>query len=93
MKNHDQTSKKHLAKVRTMKISMIGPVYPYRGGISHFTTMLAKKLIAAGHEVQVISFKKQYPAWFYPGESDKDYSASRERVDAEYLLTPLIPFP
>ena len=74
-----------------MKITLIGPVYPYRGGISHFTTMLAKKLIAAGHEVQVISFKKQYPAWLYPGESDKDYSPSRERVDAEYLLTPLNP--
>jgi len=74
-----------------MKITLIGPVYPYRGGISHFTTMLAKKLIAAGHEVQVISFKKQYPAWLYPGKSDKDFSPSRERVDAEYLLTPLNP--
>ncbi|MGI5881199.1 MAG: hypothetical protein ACOX6L_11590, partial [Syntrophomonadaceae bacterium] len=52
---------------------------------------LAKKLIEAGHELQVISFKKQYPAWLYPGESDRDYSPGRERVDAEYLLTPLNP--
>jgi len=74
-----------------MKISLIGPVYPYRGGISHFTTILSKKLIAAGHDIQVISFKKQYPAWLYPGESDKDFSPSRERVDAEYLLTPMNP--
>jgi len=74
-----------------MKISMIGPVYPYRGGISHFTTMLAKRLLAAGHELQVVSFKKQYPTWLYPGESDKDFSPSRERVEAEYLLTPLNP--
>jgi glycosyltransferase involved in cell wall biosynthesis len=74
-----------------MKISIIGPVAPYRGGIAHFTTLLAKKLVEAGHEVQVISFKKQYPAWLYPGESDKDYSPGRETVEAVYLLTPLNP--
>ena len=74
-----------------MRLSLLGPVYPYRGGIAHFTTLLAKKLIEAGHEVQVISFKKQYPAWLYPGESDKDHSPGREKVDADYLLTPLNP--
>lgn len=74
-----------------MKISLIGPVFPYRGGIAHFTTLLAKKLKEAGHEVQVISFKKQYPAWLYPGKSDKDTSPEREKVDAEYLIAPLAP--
>ncbi|NLN70614.1 MAG: glycosyltransferase, partial [Chloroflexi bacterium] len=74
-----------------MKIGLAGPVTPYRGGIAHFTTLLAKKLIEAGHDVQVVSFKKQYPAWLYPGENDKDDSPGRERVDAEYLLTPLNP--
>lgn len=74
-----------------MKISLIGPVFPYRGGIAHFTTLLAKKLAEAGHEVQVISFSKQYPAWLYPGKSDKDTSPEREKVDAEYLLAPLSP--
>ena len=48
-------------------------------------------MIEAGHQVQVISFKMQYPAWLYPGESDKDYSPGREKVDAEYLLTPINP--
>ncbi len=74
-----------------MKISMIGPVFPYRGGIAHFTTLLAKKLSEAGHQVQVISFKKQYPAWLYPGKSDKDYSPGREKVPADFILTPLNP--
>ncbi|MDW7755824.1 MAG: glycosyltransferase [Brevefilum sp.] len=74
-----------------MKIGLIGPVYPYRGGIAHFTTLLGKKLIEAGHEVRVISFKKQYPAWLYPGESDKDHSPGRVKVAADYVLTPLNP--
>ena len=75
-----------------MKISLIGPVTPYRGGIAHFTTLLAKQLIDAGHDVQVISFKKQYPKWLYPGESDKDFSPGRETVEAEFLLRPGNPF-
>ena len=74
-----------------MKISVIGPVFPYRGGISHFTTLLVKNLIQEGHNVQTISFKKQYPAWLFPGESDKDYSESREKVEAEFIITPLNP--
>jgi D-inositol-3-phosphate glycosyltransferase len=75
-----------------MRISLVGPVTPYRGGIAHFTTLLAGKLIESGHDVQVVSFKKQYPGWLYPGESDKDYSPGREKVEAEYLLAPLNPF-
>ncbi len=74
-----------------MRLSLIGPVFPYRGGIAHFTTLLARKLIDQGHDIQVVSFKQQYPAWLYPGESDKDYSPGREKVDADYLLTPLNP--
>jgi glycosyltransferase involved in cell wall biosynthesis len=74
-----------------LKITLVGPVYPYRGGIAHFTSMLASKLIEAGHDVQMISFKKQYPLWLYPGKSDKDYSKGRETIDANYLLTPFNP--
>lgn len=74
-----------------MKISLIGPVYPYRGGIAHFTTVLAQKLMAAGHTVQVVSFKSQYPKWLYPGKSDKDFSPGREKVPAVYLLSPINP--
>lgn len=74
-----------------MKITLVGPVYPYRGGIAHFTSMLARKLIDAGHDVQMISFKNQYPMWLYPGKSDKDYSEGRETIDANYLLTPFNP--
>ncbi len=74
-----------------MKITIIGPVTPYRGGIAHFTTLLAAKLTKTGHDVQVISFRKQYPTWLYPGESDKDHSPRRLQVDAGFILSPLNP--
>jgi glycosyltransferase involved in cell wall biosynthesis len=75
-----------------MKIVLIGPVYPYRGGIAHYTASLSLALQRAGHEVITISFRRQYPAFLYPGKSDKDPSEDPVRVDAEYLLDPLYPW-
>lgn len=74
-----------------MKILLFGPVYPYRGGIAHFTTSLALNLADRGHTVDVISFKRQYPKFLYPGKSDKDPSEGREQVPAAYLLNPMSP--
>ena len=31
-----------------MKLILVGPVYPYRGGIAHYTTMLYRELVASG---------------------------------------------
>jgi len=56
-----------------MKISLIGPTYPYRGGISHYTTLLYENL-AKVHDVLFISFKRQYPKFLYPGKTDIDPS-------------------
>lgn len=75
-----------------MKIALIGPVYPYRGGIAHYTTLLAKALQDAGHEVKVISFIRQYPKWLYPGQSDRDPSQEPLTIPATYMLDPLFPW-
>jgi glycosyltransferase involved in cell wall biosynthesis len=71
-----------------MNVTLIGPVYPYRGGIAHYTTQLALTFKSSGHDCNVISFRRQYPAWLYPGSSDKDPSQSSVRVEAEYLIDP-----
>lgn len=73
-----------------MSIVLVGPVYPYRGGIAHFTTQLAQHLMQLA-DVRVISYSRQYPRWLYPGDSDRDPSAQGTRVDAEYLLDALNP--
>jgi D-inositol-3-phosphate glycosyltransferase len=75
-----------------MRISIVGPVYPYRGGISQFTTSFAHELTLSGADVQVMSFQRQYPGWLYPGQSDKDPSMQHDEVSAEYILDPLYPW-
>ena len=75
-----------------MRICLVGPVYPYRGGIAHHTAMLASALEKHNHFVHTISFKRQYPAWLYPGKSDKDPSEHPIRTQAAFILDPFIPW-
>lgn len=50
-----------------MRISIVGPAHPYKGGGAQHTTELAHRLRAAGHAVTVESWRAQYPAFLYPG--------------------------
>jgi glycosyltransferase involved in cell wall biosynthesis len=50
-----------------MKIAIIGPAFPYKGGGAHHTTELARRLADAGHDVTLESWKAQYPSFLYPG--------------------------
>jgi len=74
-----------------MKICLIGPTYPFRGGISHYTTLLFRNL-KKQHQTTFIAFKRQYPKWLYPGETDRDPSKKPIFEDgAIYLLDSLNP--
>ena len=51
-----------------MRIAIVGPTFPYKGGGAHHTTELAHRLAAAGHDVILESWRTQYPSFAYPGE-------------------------
>lgn len=77
-----------------MKICIIGPTWPFRGGIAHYTTLLVKHLREAHHQVRFISYLKQYPKWLYPGNTAMDPSpdSSVLKIDSDRILTPLNPW-
>lgn len=52
-----------------MKIILIGPAHPFRGGISDFNEVLGQHLEEQEHEVILLSFKKQYPKLLFPGKT------------------------
>ena len=56
-----------------MKIALVGPTYPFRGGISHYTTLLYMNL-QKRHDVQFYTFSRSYPKLFYPGDASSDES-------------------
>ncbi|MBL7128903.1 MAG: glycosyltransferase [Ignavibacteria bacterium] len=57
-----------------MKIILVGPVCPYRGGnalyVSHLYDVLKEKF-----DVEVINYKLLYPKIFFPGTSQEDKSS------------------
>lgn len=75
-----------------MRVVLVGPVYPYRGGIAHYTTLLTRTLRAQGCDVLLISFKRQYPRWLFPGQSDRDPTAQPMCIEgARYWIDSLNP--
>jgi glycosyltransferase involved in cell wall biosynthesis len=50
-----------------VRIALIGPAHPYKGGGARHTTELARWLAEAGHDVVLESWIRQYPAGLYPG--------------------------
>jgi len=75
-----------------VKIAMIGPSYPFRGGLSLHTTLLCRYL-RKDHDVSFYSFKRQYPAWLFPGKTDRDNSSEPlQEPGVEHLLDSLNPW-
>lgn len=75
-----------------MKIALLGPTHPYRGGIAHYTTMLHRALRERGHDASLVSFQRLYPNWLFPGQSDKDPSLEPLTTDhVHYWIDALNP--
>lgn len=51
-----------------MRVAVVGPTHPYKGGVAAHTTELATRLAAAGHETDLVSWSHLYPSRLYPGE-------------------------
>jgi glycosyltransferase involved in cell wall biosynthesis len=69
-----------------VRIALVGPAHPYKGGGARHTTELAHQLAAAGHDVIIESWRAQYPRWLYPGQQTVDvpegepYPRTRRRL-------------
>lgn len=50
-----------------MRVGLVGPTHPFKGGIAQHTTRLAGALRDAGVRTALVSWSRQYPARLYPG--------------------------
>lgn len=63
-----------------MKIVILGPAHPYRGGIAALNERLAVELQKEGHEVKIVTFTLQYPGFLFPGKSQFADGAAPENL-------------
>ena len=61
------------------RIIIVGPAYPYRGGIADFNERLSREFQREGHEVTIYTFTLQYPGFLFPGKTQ--YSTSPAPAD------------
>lgn len=74
------------------KVIVIGPTYPYKGGIAHYTTLMARAL-EKRYETELISYKLQYPKFLYPGKEQKDFKNDSFKFNhAQFLINTMNPF-
>jgi glycosyltransferase involved in cell wall biosynthesis len=62
-----------------MKIIILGPAHPLRGGIAIFNERLARQFQNEGHDVTIYSFSLQYPDFLFPGTTQ--YSSEPAPAD------------
>lgn len=51
------------------RIVILGPAYPYRGGLARIMERMAREYVAMGNQVRISTFTVQYPSILFPGKS------------------------
>lgn len=74
-----------------MKICILGPAHPLRGGIASFNERLALQFQNEGHQVDVITFSLQYPNLLFPGKTQFSDAKAPENIHIEVLVNSINP--
>ncbi|GAB3637249.1 glycosyltransferase family 4 protein [Hymenobacter arcticus] len=74
-----------------MKIVIIGPAYPLRGGLATYNERLARAFRATGDEVRLVTFSLQYPGFLFPGQTQFSTEEAPADLDIEVSLNSVNP--
>ena len=74
-----------------MKIIIVGTSYPYRGGIAAFTDRLATEFVSEGVDIEVVTFKLQYPSFLFPGKTQYSDAKAPEGFPIERKVNSINP--
>lgn len=73
------------------RIAIVGPAYPFRGGIAHFSNRLAQAM-EERFDVEMLTFSRQYPSLLFPGKSQLESSEWKLPHRPERLLDSIGPW-
>jgi len=75
-----------------MKITFLGPAYPYRGGLATFNERLARQFITECKDVDIRTFTLQYPRFLFPGKTQFTNGPAPEGIKIRRELNSINPF-
>lgn len=73
-----------------MKIVIVSPAYPLRGGIANFAAQLHQEL-SKSNDVLIFTFKRQYPKIFFPGKTQLEVGENSEKIPTEIEIDSINP--
>ena len=74
-----------------MRIALVGPLAPWRGGLAQYLALLGEALMGNA-EVFGVTFTRQYPGFLFPGERQHDPAAEPPRFPVEACLDSIGPW-
>jgi len=78
--------------MNSLKIVIISPAHPFRGGIAASSERLAIEFINLGHEVEIHTFTKQYPSLLFPGKTQYSSSEAPQNLKIKRTIHAFNPF-
>lgn len=76
--------------MKTIKI--IGPAYPYRGGIATTNERLAQEFQTMGYLVDIETFTVQYPSFLFPGKTQYNLKEAPRDLSIKRAINSIHPF-
>ena len=75
-----------------MKICIVGPAHPYRGGLASIMEIMARTFASRGHDVGIKTFTVQYPSFLFPGKSQTVSAPPPADLHIERCVNTVDPF-
>ena len=73
-----------------MKITILSPSYPFRGGIANFTDLLYSEL-KKNNETIIYNFKRLYPNIFFPGKTQYETNENINGITSNEIVDSINP--
>jgi glycosyltransferase involved in cell wall biosynthesis len=73
-----------------MKIIIVGAAFPFRGGIAHHTSLLYREL-SKKHQVEIVTFTRQYPSLLFPGTTQREADGALVSVPSTQMIDSINP--
>lgn len=75
-----------------MKITLLGPAYPFRGGLATFNERLARQFSSECKDTDIRTFTRQYPRLLFPGKTQYTNGPAPEGIKITRELSSINPF-
>lgn len=77
---------------KALKVIIVGPAFPLRGGIANFNEALCRAMNAAGFDASIVSFSLQYPGFLFPGKTQYDTGKGPQDIKISTEINSVNPF-